>query len=437
MLRSPFDREIARLAIPALGTLVAEPLYVLADTAFVGHLGTNELAGLALATTILLTIHAVLIFLAYGTTGPVARLIASGNTTEAAHRSWQAIWLAGLLGVGSVAVVAVLGGPLLSQLSSEPAVLAAAERYLFISLIGFPFLIITMAASGALHGRQNAKTPLVLAVAGALGNLVIEFVLIRVLGYGIGASALSTVVVQVAIGLIAIYLLGRWANENGVRRGPDTHALVALLRSGKALLVRGIFLRGSFTLATMVALSIGVTELAAHQIVFGIWATLTLALDAVAIAGQALTGKWLGQGDLTQAKAATRRMIEVDVGVGALMGLVVFVFRSPLAGLFTEDLAVSSIVAFLLIHLAVQQPLNGAVFALDGILIGAGDFNYLAKSIVMAAIVFGACTGLVLVTGAGIGWLWVCVAVLMASRLVGLFTRWRTDQWLQMPAAGQ
>lgn len=429
-LRSPYDRDIANLAIPALGTLVAEPLYVLADTAFVGHLGTNELAGLALATTIVLTLHSVLIFLAYGTTGPVARLLSAGRTREAAHRSWQAVWLGALLGLASIVMVALLGDTLLGLLSDNPAVLAAAKTYLYISLVGFPFLIVTMAANGCFHGRQNTRTPLILAVVGALANLAIEFVFITLLGYGVGASALSTVIVQIAIGVVAVWLVGSWSRDQDASMGPDFAAMRGLLHSGKALLVRGICLRGSFSLATVVAASIGVIEVAAHQIATGIWITLTLALDAVAIAGQALTGKWLGLGDTAQAKAATRRMIEIDFAVGATMGAVVLVVRNPLANLFTGDAAVAEIVAFLLIHLALQQPLNGVVFALDGILIGAGDFDYLAKSMVLAAGVFAAMAGAVTLGNAGIGWLWLAIGLFMLVRLATLVHRWRRDRWL-------
>ncbi len=433
-LRSPYDRDIAALAIPALGTLVAEPLYVLADTAFVGHLGTSELAGLALATTILLTLHSVLIFLAYGTTGPVARLLSAGQTTDAAHRSWQAILLGGLLGTVSIAAIAVTGNSILGLLSDDPNVLQAAKTYLYISLAGFPFLIVTMAANGCFHGRQNTRTPLLLAVAGALANLAIEFVLIILLGYGVGASALSTVLVQVAVGLVAVWLVGSWSKAQGAPWGPDFGAMRHLLRSGKALLVRGICLRGSFSLATVVAASIGVVELAAHQVATGIWITLTLALDAVAIAGQALTGRWLGIGDVVKAKAATRRMIEIDFAVGAVMGAIVLLLRGPLSNLFTGDVGVAKVVAFLLIYLALQQPLNGVVFALDGILIGAGDFDYLARSMVFAAGTFAAMAWAVVATGGGVGWLWLAIGAFMLVRLITLRHRWHRDQWLVVGA---
>lgn len=429
-LRSPHDGDIARLAIPALGSLVAEPLYILADTAIVGRIGTTELAGLALASTVLLSVHAIMIFLAYGTTGPVARLIGAGRHREAAERSMQGLWLAAILGVGSALVLAIIGRSLLQLLGADGDVLDAGWRYLWISLPGFPFLLIALAGNGSFHGRQNTTTPLVLAVTGAVLNLVIELVLIPGLGYGIGASALSTVIAQTIVGIAVLVVVIRWVRSNGASIGPHPPLMFALLRTGRALILRTVSLRGSFTLSTAIAARIGVPDVAAHQIALGVWGTLALALDAVAIAGQALTGKWLGTGDTVTARDATRRMIEIDVAVGALMGTLVLVFRQPLAQLFTEDPAVIAIATLVLVHVAIQQPLNGIVFALDGILIGAGDLDYLAKWMVIAAVAFAAAAVTVFVTGAGLGWLWMAIALLMVVRAVSLIARWRQDTWL-------
>lgn len=430
LIRSPYDREIARLAIPALGSLIAEPLYVLVDTAIVGNIGTNELAGLALASTVLLTLHAAAIFLAYGTTGPVARLIGSGNEIEAGNRSIQGLWLGLFVGLAGALFLAVLGSPILELIGGSGEVLVAARTYLFVSLPGLPFLLIALAANGSFHGRQDAKTPLVLAIIGAVGNLVIELVLINGLGYGIGASALSTVIAQTVVGVISVVLVVRWARTIGASTAPDGRGMRSILATSKALFIRTMSLRGSFTLSTAIAARVGVADVAAHQIALGIWSTLALALDAVAIAGQALTGKWLGVGDKMKARAATKRMIEVDVFVGVVVGAGILVARQPLSELFSNDPAVVSITAFLLVHLAVQQPLNGVVFALDGILIGASDLNYLAISMLGAGVLFAAMAAVVVATGAGVGWLWAAIAVFMAARAVPLVLRWRQDAWL-------
>ncbi len=430
-LRSHYDAEIAKLAIPALGSLVAEPLYVLADTAIVGNIGTTELAGLAFASTVLLTVHAAMIFLAYGTTGPVARMIGGGDVVGAAHRSLQGLWLAAILGIGSAAVMFGFGTTLLGWLGAEGAELAAAQTYLDISVLGFPFLLVTLAANGSFHGRQNATIPLALAAAGATINIVVELILIPGLGYGIGASALSTVIAQVLVGIVAAVLVVRWTRASGAVSRPNPTTMRALLGTSTALIVRTMSLRGSFTLSTAIAAGFGVIDVAAHQVAISVWITLALALDAVAIAGQSLTGKWLGIGDVERARAATRRMIEVDVAVGVVVGLLVIVFRQPLGNLFTDDPVLADLIAFALAHVGAQQPLNGVVFALDGILIGAGDLTFLAIGMVGAAIFFAVLCGVIVAAGLGLGWLWAAIAAFMTARAIPLVWRWRQDTWLR------
>jgi len=429
-LHSEFDRPIAALAVPAFGSLVAEPLYVLADTAVVGRIGTTELAGLALASTVLLTAHALLIFLAYGATGPIARMISEGNVSRAAARGIQGMWLAAILGIVIAAVLAVLAEPLLRLLQAEGEVLDAALLYLRASLPGFPFLLLALAGAGVLHGRQDTRRPLVIAVSAALANLVIELVLVFGMGFGLGASALSTVVAQIAAGAAFIFLVVKWARENGASTRPEKAPMVSILKSGQALVVRTASLRGALTLGAGVAASIGTEELAAHQIALQVWFTLALALDAVAIAGQALTGRYLGEGDREVAWAASRRMIELDTVVAIGFGVLIAVLREPIASLFTDDAAVVGLTGMVLLHVAGQQPINGVVFALDGILIGAGDLWFLAVGMVAAFGAFGVAAIVVLQTGAGLGWLWGALWIFMLVRMVPLVMRWRSGHWL-------
>jgi putative MATE family efflux protein len=433
-LRSPYDSEIGRLAIPALGTLIAEPLYVLVDTAIVGHLGTTELAGLALAATVLLTVHALLIFLAYGTTASVSRLIGAEKFDRAAHRSVQALWLAAVLGTVVVAALIVAADPLLRLLGGKGEVFDAARLYLTVSLLGFPFMLLLLAASGSFHGRQNTRLPLIIAVTGAVLNLVIELVLIFGLGYGLGASALATVIAQVLTGTAGLILVLRWARQVGATLGPDSTEMKDLLRAGGALVVRTAALRGSFTLSVAVSSRMGVVEVAAHQVALQVWSLLALALDSVAIAGQALTGRFLGARDALRARGAATRMIEIDVALGVGLGLVLLALRGPLASVFSNDPAVVTLTSFILIHAAVQQPVGGLVFALDGILIGAGDLAYMARSMVVAAAVFATLASVIVVQDLGMGWLWAALFVFMVVRGATLWRRWRGSAWLVLGA---
>jgi len=427
--RGPYDREIARLAVPALVTLVAEPVYILADTAVVGHLGTVPLAGLAVASSILLIGYSLFIFLAYGTTSAVARLLGAGDERAAAHQAVQGMWLA--VGVG---VVLALGGlvfaaPLVSLLGAEGEVADAARLYLRISLAGVPAQLVVLAGTGYLRGLQDTRTPLVVAVGSASANLVLELVLIFGLGFGLGASALSTVVAQWGAAAVYVEWVGRAVRHHEVPLGPDRATLRRLTIVGRDLFVRTAALRGALVVATAVATRIGTVDVAAHQIAFEIWAALALVLDAIAIAGQALTGRFLGAGRVADARAAGRRMIEWSILAGFVLGAGVLATRDLLPAIFTNDPLVEALAAFVLVFVGVLQPLNGAVFALDGLLIGAGDLRYLAWAMVVPFAVFAPCAWLVLVHGGGLGWLWAALGLFMALRLAGLTLRWVGDRW--------
>jgi putative MATE family efflux protein len=425
------DREILRLALPALGALTAEPLYVLADTAVVGHLGTAELGGLAVASSILLIGHALFIFLAYGTTGTVARLLGAGEDRRAAHQAVQSLWLAVLIGLG-LAVAGILAAERLidALAGDDPEVRSAALVYLRISLLGFPALLVTLAGVGYLRGLQDTRRPFLVALGSAGFNLALELVLIFGFGFGIGASALSTVIAQWLAAAAYVIWIRQAVSTHRVGLAPDSAVIRKLAVAGIDLFIRTAALRGGLTFSTAVAARIGTEDLAAHQIAFEVWSVLALALDAIAIAGQALIGRALGAGDATQARGLGRRMIEWGLAAGIGLGLLVLSSSTWLPVVFTDDQVVRDLTVFLLVLVALAQPVNGVVFALDGGFIGAGDLRYLAWSMVLASCVLVAAGVGVLAAGAGIGWLWAGLHAWMLTRLAVLVWRFTSDRWL-------
>jgi putative MATE family efflux protein len=424
-----YDREIVRLAVPALGALIAEPLYVLADTAVVGRLGPDPLAGLAVASSILLIIFSVFIFLAYGTTASVARLIGAGDEREAAHHAVQGMWLALFAGIAVAVIAFAFSGPLVRLLGAEGAVEEQALIYLRISLLGVPAMLVVLAGTGYLRGLQDTRTPLVVAVVGATFNLVLECVLVFGLGFGIGASAATTVLAQWGSAAAYVIWVRRAVRQHEVPLGPHRATLQRISVVGRDLFVRTVALRGSFLVATAVATRIGTVDVAAHQIAFEIWAATALALDAIAIAGQALVGRLLGASEVADAHAAGRRMLQWGLAWGVVVGILILMLHDVLPGIFTNDLLVRDLAAFLLVFVGVMQPINGVVFVLDGLLIGAGDVRFLAWAMVLAAAVFIPCALLVLLYGGGIGWLWMSLILLMVVRMVTLGWRWSNDSW--------
>jgi len=424
------DREILRLAVPAFGALVAEPLFLLADSAIVGHLGTPQLAGLGVAGALLATAVSVCVFLAYGTTASVARRVGAGDLRSALAQGVDGIWLGVGLGVVLAAVLAVVGEPLVDAFGTSAAATPYALTYLHVSLVGLPAMLVVLAATGVLRGLQDTRTPLVVAAIGAAANVVLNLVLVYGVGLGIAGSALGTVLAQCGMAAAFVAVVVRAARREGAPLRPDRPGIRAAGRAGVPLVVRTLSLRAALLLMTYVAAATGTVAVAAHQVAFTTWMFLSLMLDAVAIAGQAIVGRYLGAADVAGTRAATRRMVEWGVLSGVLLGVVLLTVRAAFVPLFTEDPAVRSLLADVLVVAAVAQPVCGVVFALDGVLIGAGDGRYLAWAGVGTLLAFAPLALWVLAADGGLVALWWAFDAFLLARLLTLVPRWLGGRWM-------
>jgi putative MATE family efflux protein len=382
------DREILRLAVPALGALIAEPLFLLADSAMVGHLGETPLAGLGLASAVLQTIIGLMVFLAYSTTPAVARWLGAGDRRRAISVGIDGLWLA--LGLGVVLGIAGwFTTPLLvGAFGANTAITADAARYLSISMFGIPAMLLVFAATGLLRGLQDTRTPLYVAGFGFGANIVLNFLFIYGLGLGIAGSAVGTVVAQWSMVLVYLVVVVRHARRDGARLRPHRAGMLLGAASGGWLFLRTVSLRAAMLLAVFVATGLGSADLAAFQIAMTLFATLAFALDALAIAAQALVGRSLGAGDIASVRAVLRRCLEWGIAGGAVLGLAVIAVSGVLGGLFTSSADVAALLPPTLIVLGLSVPLGGLVFVLDGVLIGAGDARYLALTGILNFAVF-------------------------------------------------
>jgi putative MATE family efflux protein len=427
-LRSSYDREIVRLAIPALGALAAEPVYLLVDTAIVGHLGRAQLAALGIAATILGGVFAVFNFLQYGTTAQVARAGGAGETATARRLGAQAVWLSLAFGVAVSVLIAVLAEPLVALIGGEGATAEYAVTYLRIAAVGFPAAFLALGGQGYLRGVADLRTPLVILVAGNVVNLILELWFVYGLDWGIRGSAWGTAIAQLAMGAAFLLVVFRRLAPGEGRVRPALARRVLSL--GKWIFIRTTALMASFVLAGAVATRFGDSSIAAHQIAFQLWVFLALVLDSVAIAGQIIVGRELGAGRQEDAYGASERMIWLSVALGGAFAIVMLALASVLPQAFTSDASVLDETALLWPIFALMQPLNGAVFALDGILIGASDGPFLAGSMVAA---FGACAVVLLAALAGdwgIRGVWAALLVLILVRLSLMATRFRRRRWL-------
>jgi putative MATE family efflux protein len=425
-LRSPHDREILRLAVPALGALAAEPLYVLVDTAIVGHLGRPQIAALGLAGAVLSTAFTMFNFLTYGTTAVVARASGAGRHEQAGRLAAQALWAALAIGAVLLVVCESAAGPLLRALGAHGRSGHFALVYFRIAAVGLPAALVALAGQGYLRGIAHLRRPLEIVVTANVVNVVLEVVFVYVFHWGIAGSAAGTAIAQAGMGVVfAVELLRPRASS----RRPSLREIRPMLRIGGQIFVRTTALLGSFLVAASVLARMGDAEIGAHQIAFQLFIFLALVLDAVAIAGQVIVGRTLGAGDAKAAYDAALRMIAWSVVVGVFFAILLLPLAHAVPRAFTGDSAVLAQAALLWPFFALMQPLGGAVFALDGILIGAGDTAYLMWSMLVASAVFVAIAALALAYGWGIVGVWIGLDVLIALRLLLLGVRFAGRRW--------
>ncbi|MFD6180232.1 MATE family efflux transporter [Streptomyces goshikiensis] len=424
------DREILALAVPAFGALVAEPLFVMADSAIVGHLGTPQLAGLGIAAALLTTAVSVFVFLAYATTAAVARRVGAGDLQAAIRQGMDGIWLALLLGAAVIAVVMPAAPWLISLFGASDTVAPYAITYLRISALGIPAMLMVLAATGVIRGLQDTRTPLYVAIGGFALNGALNVALVYGAGLGIAGSAWGTVIAQCAMAAAYLFVVIRGAREHQASLRPDPAGIRACAQAGAPLLVRTLSLRAVLMIATAVAARLGDADIAAHQILLALWSLLAFALDAIAIAGQAIIGRYLGAGDTQGAKAVCRRMVQWGIASGIALGLLVILARPVFIPLFTSDPAVEKALLPALLVVAVSQPVSGIVFVLDGVLMGAGDGRYLAWAMLLTLAVFTPAALLVPALGGGLTALWWAMTLMMLVRMATLQLRARSGRWL-------
>lgn len=432
--RASLNREILRLAVPALGALVAEPAFLIVDAALVGHLGTTPLAGLGIAGAILQTVVGLMVFLAYSTTPAVARRLGAGRPGDAVSAGIDGMWLA--LGLGAVlAIAGAISSPwLISLFGASGAVASQANAYLIVSMWGLPAMLIVFAATGLLRGMQDTVTPLWIAGLGFGANALLNALFIYGFGWGIAGSAFGTVVAQ--WGMVAAYVvvIRKLAIKHSASLRIQRAGIRGTARSGGWLFLRTVSLRLALLATVGVATAIGTDELAGWQIVFTIFSAAAFALDALAIAAQAMIGKELGAGDEEQVHRVLGRTVAWGAWFGIIVGALIAALSGVLGLVFTGDPELAALIQPALLVLAIAQPLAGVVFVLDGVLMGANDARYLAIAGALNLVPFLPALWIVTATGVDgtAGLLWLSVAffgVFLLARLGTLGWRVKSGRW--------
>ncbi|WSA87010.1 MATE family efflux transporter [Micromonospora sp. NBC_01796] len=421
------SRRIARLAVPALIVLAAEPLYVLVDTAVVGHLGRVPLAALAIAGTVMTLVVWLGTVAAYGTTGRSARRFGAGDRAAAVEEGVQASWLALASGVLILLVVQIAAGPLARTLAGDdPAVAGAAADWLRIAALGAPGLLLAAAGNGWLRGVQDTRRPLFFVLGPNLLSAALCPLLVYPAGLGLVGSAVANATAQTLGGILFV---GALVAER-VSLRPRPPMIVGQLVLSRDLLVRGAAFQASFLSATAVAARFGAASVAAHQIALQLWFFTALVLDALAIAAQSLIGAALGSGDVAGARALARRLALIGGACGIVFALLVAAGAPVVPSWFSADQQVRDQALVAWPWFVGMQPIAGVVFALDGVLIGAGDLRYMRDLTIVAAVgAFLPAIWAAYALDLGLGGIWAGLALFLVVRLAGLLLRLRTDAW--------
>jgi len=407
---------------------------LLADSAIIGHLGTVQLAGLGLAGNLLGILTGLSIFLAYGTTGTVARRLGAGDLRAALSGGIDGMALAVLLGAVLGGALQVLLPTVISLYGSGPEVTTAAIGYLRVAACGLPSVLVMLAATGVLRGLQDTRTPLFIAIIGNLLNIVLNITFVYGLHFGIAGSATGSLISQTAGAAVLAGVVVRGARRNGVRIGFHPRGVLVAARAGVWLVLRTASLQLGITMTTVVAAGLGAVGLATHQVANSLWTFLTFALDAIAIAAQAVIGRYLGAGDVAMTRRLTDRMMGWGVACGVAFGVIIAVARPLYDQLFSPDPHVQSLLAKVLLVVACIAPVAAVVFVLDGVLIGAGDGRYLALAGLIAVVAYLPLALLVRGLGVGLVWLWVAYGGYIVARLMTLVFRARGVGWMRTGA---
>lgn len=432
--KTSLNRQVLALALPALGSLIAEPVLRMADSILVGHVGTPDLAGLAIGSTVLTLVVGICVFLAYTTTAVTGRAIGAGKRAEGLRLGIQGMWLGALLGAALAIVLIVFAPQIIGLFEAEELVADLAGRYLRVSAPGLVAMLSVLAANGVLRGLLDTRTPLLVTTSAAILNVPVSAFLIFGCSLGVAGAGAGTAICQFFMAIWLWIVVVKKLRVEGVSARPDIQLIFRSGVHGLPLVLRSLFLQAAIVVTTWQATRLGAVTLAGYQILKTLWTLAAFGLDALAIAAQALLANALGEGEERKTRVLIAQLNRWALGFGTLIGLVFAATSDFLPHLFTGDPELLAVCVPGIIVVGFMQPLAALTYIYDGYLIGADDTKYLAKAM---AIVFAIYLPAVLLVGLlpegawGLAGLWAIYGlVFIGGRAASLWLRIRTDAWL-------
>ncbi|TMW93729.1 hypothetical protein EJD97_011233 [Solanum chilense] len=426
--------DIVSIALPAALALASDPITSLVDTAFVGHLGSVELAAVGISVSIFNLISKLFnVPLLNVTTSFVAEeqaLIAKDSSPGSQSKILLPSVSTSLLlalGLGIVEAVGLFVGSgfLMNTMgiSVDSPMREPAEQFLTMRAFGAPPVVIALAAQGTFRGFKDTKTPLYAVGSGNLLNALLSPILIFTFGFGVSGAAIAGVISEYLTASILLWKL----NGKVLLIAPDVNVgrFPQYLKSGALLIGRTLALLITTTLSTALAAREGPVPMAGHQICVEVWLAVSLLTDALALAGQALLAGGVSQGNYSQAREVVYKVLQIGALTGVALGFSLFVGFGALSALFSTDSEVLEIAKSGTLFVAGSQPVNAIAFVLDGLYYGVSDFEFAAYSM----FVIGTISSIFLLVAAplfGLPGVWAGLFLFVALRVVAGLWRLQT-----------
>ncbi len=386
------DRKaINRLAIPAILTGIAEPVISLVDVAFVGKTGTTQLAAVGIASGFYVMSVWILAQTLTAIAAIVSRFYGQGKLGEIASLIPQALLANILLGIAYFGLTSYFSTEIFMLYNADGQVLAGCESYFGIRAFGFPFTLATMLLFGVFRGLQNTSWAMIIALSGALLNVVLDYTLIfgiegvlKPMGLkGAAYASLAAQVLMFLIALVFLFLRTPFNLRFSRKLNPQFKWLMGM--SGD-LFLRTILLNLTFYLATRYATGYGKTVIAAHTIALNIWLFSSFFIDGYAHAGNAIAGRLLGENKMESLFELGKKIAKISFWIGSGLGMIYLLSYSFLARIFTNDVAVIAQFDAIFWLVILSQPINALAFAYDGIYKGLGETGFLRNLLIGATL---------------------------------------------------
>ncbi len=389
-------KRIQQLAIPAIIAGIAEPVLSSTDAAVVGNIseyGTESLAAVGVVGSFLSMLIWVLAQTRSAISTIVSQNLGAGNINALKSFPAQAIYFNVILSLIVLGTTYFFVDEIFRLLNAEGLILQFSIDYYNIRVWGFPLTLFTFGAFGIFRGLQNTFWPMMVAIAGTIVNIILDFLLVYgvddfIPKMGIEGAAWASLIAQAVMAVLALILLLRKTEVSLKLQFPLHPEIKRLVHMSFNLFIRSIALNAALMLAVREATALGTEYIAAHAIAINIWLFTAFFIDGYGAAGNIISGKLLGAKDYKKLAQLTRKVTIYNLGVAVFLIICLITFYNGLGTLFNKDPLVLEVFYSIFFLVIISQPLNALAFTFDAIFKGLGEMAYL-RNVLLGATLIG------------------------------------------------